>query len=118
MTSRYRKFICHFSTLVSPLNDLIKANKKNELITWTPEAEASFLKLKQALVSAPIFRSPDFSKPFIIQCDASDTGLGGVLTQNIDDPEIVIAFASRSLSQCERKYKVTQKECLAVIYSI
>lgn len=118
MTSWYRKFICHFSTLVSPLNALIKAKRKKETITWTPEAEASFLKLKQALVSAPILCSPDFSKPFIIQCDASDTGLGGVLTQNINNQEIVIAFASRSLSQCERRYPVTQKECLAVIFSI
>lgn len=118
MTSWYRKFICHFSTLMSPLNDLIKAKKKKEPITWTPEAEASFVKLKQALVSAPILNSPDFARPFIIQCDASDTGLGGVLTQNKDGQEVVIAFASRSLSQSERKYPVTQKECLAVIFSI
>lgn len=118
MTSWYRKFICHFSTLVAPLNDLIKAKKKNQSIVWTPEAEASFVKLKEALVSAPILRSPDFSKQFTIQCDASDTGLGGILTQNINDEEVVVAFASRSLSRTERNYSVTEKECLAVIFSI
>lgn len=118
MTSWYRKFISHFSTLISPLNDLIKGKAKRQKISWTDQAESSFIRLKQALVSAPILRSPDFSKPFSIQCDASDTGLGGVLTQEIDGEEVVIAFASRSLSRCERNYAVTEKECLAVIFSI
>ena len=118
MTSWYRKFINHFSTLVSPINDLIKGRKKGQKITWTPEAENSFINLKQALVSAPILRSPDFSQPFIIQCDASDTGLAGVLLQYINGEEVVIAFASRSLSRTERNYSITQRECLAVIFSI
>lgn len=118
MTSWYRKFINHFSTLVSPINDLIKGKKKGQKIAWTTEAENSFVKLKQALVSAPVLRSPDFTQPFTIQCDASDTGLGGILTQYINNEEVVIAFASRSLSRTERNYSITQRECLATIFSI
>lgn len=118
LCSWYRRFISHFSSLVAPLNDILKGKKKNQAIVWTPEAERSFKQIKEALVSAPILRSPDFSVPFVIQCDASDCGLGGVLTQNIDGDEVVIAFASRSLSRAERNYTVTEKECLAVLFSI
>lgn len=118
LCSWYRRFIKDFSTLLSPINDLLKGKKKKEAISWTPAAEASFHKIKQALVSAPILSQPDFSQPFSIQCDASDTGLGGVLTQVLDGSEKVIAYASRSLSRTERNYSVTERECLAVIFSI
>lgn len=116
--SWYRRFIQHFSTLVSPINDLLKGKKKGQAIKWNSAAEDSFLKLKQALVSAPILRSPDFTKDFIVQCDASNTGLGSVLLQQGESGEVVIAFASRSLSKAERNYTVTERECLAVIFSI
>lgn len=70
------------------------------------------------MVSSPVLSQPDFSQPFTIQCDASDSGLGGVLTQVLDGKEKVIAYASRSLSRTERNYSVTERECLAVIFSI
>lgn len=117
--SWYRRFINHFSTLVAPLNDLLKGRKKGQSIKWTLEAETSFLKLKEALISAPILRSADFTKRFIIQCDASATGLGGVLLQKTESgEEVVIAYASRSLSRTERNYTVSERECLAVIFGI
>lgn len=120
LCSWYRRFIKDFSTLMSPVNDLIKGKGRNkkQKIEWTPEAEQSFLSIKQALVSAPILCQPDFTQKFTIQCDASDTGLGGVLTQTINDEERVIAYASRALSRTERNYSVTEKELLAVIFSI
>lgn len=118
MCSWYRRFIPHFSTLVAPINNLLKGKKKKQSILWNEAAEESFIKIKEALVSAPILCSPDFSQPFTIQCDASDVGLGGVLTQNIDDRERVIAFASRSLTKSERAQPIIQRECLAVIFCI
>lgn len=116
LCSWYRRFISNFSTLVAPLSDLTKGKKKKQPISWSSEAEASFLKIKEALVSAPILSQPDFSKPFTIQSDASDTGLGGILTQFLDGEERVIAYASRSLSRAERNYSVTQRECLGVLF--
>lgn len=53
-------------------------------------------------MQAPILQSPDFNLQFTIQCDASDTGVGGVLTQEVDGEEIVIAFCSSSLSKAKR----------------
>lgn len=101
-----------------PLNELLKGKKKKQQISWTLEAEESFRKIKEALVSAPILSHPDFSKQFFIHCDASDTGIGGVLTQEIDGYEQVIAYASRSLSRSERNMSITERECLSVIFSI
>lgn len=118
MCSWYRRFINGFSTLVSPLNDLIKGKKKKQAVLWTPEAEEAFVKIKEALVSAPILCQPDFNQPFTIQCDASDTGVGGVLTQVLDGEERVIAYASRTLSKTERFYSVTERELLSVIFCV
>lgn len=118
LCSWYRRFIGAFSTLVSPINDLLKGKKKKQEIDWTAEAEAAFVKIKNALIAAPVLCSPDFSKTFTIQCDASDTGLGGVLTQDIDGGERVIAYCSRSLSRAERNYTVTERELLALLFSL
>lgn len=118
MCSWYRRFIKDFASLMSPINDLLKGRKKNQTISWNDAAEISFVKVKQLLVSAPILSQPDFTKKFVIQCDASNTGLGGVLTQEIDGEERVVAYASRGLSKSERNYSTVELECLAVLFSI
>lgn len=118
MCSWYRRFIRDFSTLVSPINDLLKGKKKGQPIIWSDQAEAAFIKIKELLVSAPILTQPDFTKKFTVQCDASNTGLGGILTQVIDGDERVIAYASRSLSRTERNYTTLEKELLAVLFCI
>lgn len=69
-------------------------------------------------MSAPVFWRPDFSRPFTVQTDASNYGIGEVLTQEHDDGEHVISFISRSLNHAERNYSTTQRECLAVIWAI
>lgn len=118
MCSWYRRFIPQFSTLMAPITELLKGRKKKQTISWNEAASIAFQKIKEALVSAPILSSPDFTKPFTIQCDASDTGLGGVLTQELDGDERAVAFASRSLTKTERNYSVTERECLAVVFAI
>jgi hypothetical protein len=69
-------------------------------------------------MSEPILANTDFSFPFKIQCDASDIGVSGILTQNFTDGEHSIAYFSRKLTAQERKFTTTEKECLAVFSSI
>lgn len=70
-------------------------------------------------MSEPILAFPDCSKPFVLDTDASDSGVGAVLSQVQDDgTERIIAYASRALSKPERQYCVTRRELLAVVYFI
>lgn len=116
MLSWYRKFIDDFATIVAPISDLLK--HKGKTFKWTDEAEAAFDKLKILLTSNPILFMPDFSKPFIIETDASNDGAGGVLLQFIDGKERVIEYMSQRLSSTQMNYSVTEKECLAVVLAI
>lgn len=111
----YRRFIADFSRLAAPLTELTKTKEKYR---WTAKAEEAFLKLKSALVSAPVLTMPDYARPFSIACDASDVAIGAVLTQEVEGEEHPISYFSQKLSPSERKYSVTERECLAVIRAI
>ncbi|GBM83231.1 Retrovirus-related Pol polyprotein from transposon 297 [Araneus ventricosus] len=78
----------------------------------------SNLHLKQALTSSPILTYPRTDKDFILDTDASNEGIGAVLSQNIGNEERVIAYFSKSLGKPERNYCVTRKELLAIVKSI
>lgn len=72
--------------------------------------------MKNCLTSAPILSNPDFSQPFTIQCDASKTGVGGVLFQvDNDGNEKVIYYHSKKLNSAQRNYSITELECLAAL---
>lgn len=114
MTSWYRRFIDNFSELTTPITELTK-NKK---FHWTDEANNAFMKLKSALVSAPVLSNPRYDLPFIITCDSSDTAIGGTLSQIFEDGEHVIAYASQKLTTAQRKYFTCEKELLAVLICI
>lgn len=115
MASWYRRFVPDFSSVIAPLTNL---TKKNVSFIWSQGCDTAFRRIKELLVTAPILNCPDFSREFILQTDASDYGLGAVLSQNCDGDEKVIAFLSRSLSRQERNYTTTEKELLAVIWSV
>lgn len=114
-TSYYRRFVPHFSTIISPLSNL---TKKNVSWSWSPECENSFRILKEHLVTAPILTCPDFKRTFYVQTDASAYGIGAVLTQHFDDGEKVICYLSRTLTNQERKYCSVERELIAVIWSL
>ncbi|GBM71467.1 Retrovirus-related Pol polyprotein from transposon 297 [Araneus ventricosus] len=111
----YRRFVKNFSTIAKPLYKLTEA-KSN--FNWTEECEKSFNSLKQALTSSPILTYPRTDKDFILDTDASNEGIGAVLSQNIGNEERVIAYFSKSLGKPERNYCVTRKELLAIVKSI
>lgn len=114
--SWYRRFIPNFSSLTQPLTELLRKNSK---FCWTSKQEEAFRQIKEHLISAPVLSCPNFELPFIIQCDASGYGIGAVLTQNHPDiGEKVVCYLSRSLTRQERKFSTTERECLAVLWSI
>lgn len=113
--SWYRRFIPDFATRMYPLTSLLKKRKS---FVWTQEALDAFNDIKSCLVAAPILSCPDFTKPFVIACDASGVGLGAVLSQHSEHGEVVVAYGSRSLTAQEQKYSATERECLAVIWAI
>ncbi|GBM48620.1 Transposon Ty3-I Gag-Pol polyprotein [Araneus ventricosus] len=80
----YRRFVKNFSTTARPLHKLTEA-KSN--FNWTEECEKSFNSLKQALTSSPILTYPRTDKDFILDTDASNEGIGAVLSQNIGNEE-------------------------------
>lgn len=105
----YRRFVCGFSNKTTPLRKL-EVGKQWE---WTDEHETTFNYLKESLTSAPTLAFPDFSEsaaPFILDCDASDEAIGGVLSQEQNGDERVIAYASKFLTKERQSYCATQKE--------
>ncbi|XP_046671135.1 uncharacterized protein LOC124361140 [Homalodisca vitripennis] len=115
MASWYRRFIPNFASRMTPLTSLLKRRNQFE---WTPEAEMAFQDVKSCLISAPILSCPDFSKPFTISCDASGVGIGAVLSQDSEQGESVVAYASRTLTRQEQNFSATERECLAVIFAV
>ena len=105
-TNYYRRFIRGYAKVAKPLNTLVSgnnANRKKAPIEWTDECQVAFDKLKELCTSTPILAYANYKKPFQLQTDASDFGLGAVLYQpDDDDCKRVIAFASRSLSNTEK----------------
>lgn len=116
MLGWHDQFMKNYSTLLAPITDLLRnAPVKPK---WTSEADKAFQKIKTALVSAPILALPYFSIPFEIHCDASDVGIGAMITQKVEGADRVIAYYSAKLTTAQQKYMTTEKECLAVILSI
>jgi hypothetical protein len=107
----YRKFIRGFGAICKPLTNLLR---KHAQFLWTPQEQASFTALKQALVEAPVLALPDFSKEFVLETDACDRGIGAVLMQQ-GHP---VAFLSKALGPKNQALSTYDKECLAILLAI
>ncbi|KAL0455585.1 UNVERIFIED_CONTAM: Transposon Tf2-11 polyprotein [Sesamum latifolium] len=106
LVNYYRRFVKSYSEIARPMTDLLK---KTETWNWTPQCQESFDRLKRAMVTDPVLALPDMSKPFVVETDASDFALGGVLMQD-GHP---VAFENRKLKDVQRRYSVHEKELLA-----
>lgn len=107
----YRKFVRNFGIISKPLTDLLR---KGSIFTWSASAEEAFQHLKQALASAPVLAMPDFSKPFVVETDASDVGVGAVLSQSSHP----LAFISRALGPKSKGLSTYEKEFVAIILAV
>lgn len=112
----YRSFCPNFSTVVSPLTDMLKGSMKFE---WTLNCQRAFDNVKLLLTTAPVLAAPKFGQPFKIQVDASHVGAGAVLLQSdqdgVDHP---VCFFSRKFNVHQRNYSVIEKEALAMIWAL
>ena len=108
----YRRFVPDFSGVAKPLTDL--TSKATEF-QWSEAAHQAFERLKVALSSAPLLSFPLPSGDYVLDTDASDVGVGAVLSQVQDGVERVIAFSSKKLNKQQRRYCVTRRELLAVV---
>ena len=115
LTSYYRRIVPNFAELARPLHRLTEAGRQ---FRWTENCQQAFDELKSRLVFSPILAYPSVTTMFTVDTDASDFGIGAVLSQRQDGTERVIAYASRSLSKAERNYCITRKEMLAVVYFV
>jgi len=115
MVSYYRNFIPGFANIAAPLHKLLR---KSSMYEWGPEQLNAFCTLKEPLISAPILGMPTDSGMFLLDSDASSVGLGAVISQMQNGKEVVIVYASRSLSNAERNYDTTKRELLAVTYGL
>ena len=117
LANYYRKFIKDYAGIAHPLHRLTGKNVRFE---WSSECDAAFKELRERLCSAPILTLPDFeqgSGMFILDTDASDFAIGGVLSQRGSDGlERVIAYGSKNLSAAEINYCVTRREMLALVH--
>jgi hypothetical protein len=108
----YRRFIFGFADIAKPLTRLTEEKRSYQ---WTPDVEAAFQALKEALCAAPILAYPQPGGKFIVDTDASNVGVGGVLSQLQDGQERVISYYSKTLNKAERNYCVTRRELLAIV---
>ncbi|KAK3575529.1 hypothetical protein QTP86_029273 [Hemibagrus guttatus] len=113
-TNFYRRFISNYSSIADPLTNLLR-NKPKSLL-WSPAAEGAFNTLKRAFTTAPLLIHPDPDKPFVVEVDASTTGVGAVLSQQQGNPSRLhpCAFFSHKLNPVERNYDIGNRELLTI----
>ena len=118
LVSYYRAFIENCSTISEPLQILARLTESEYPKTPDDEAKKAFELLREALIKEDaILVRPDFSKPFILQTDASNYGLSAILTQKDEEGrDKVVAYASRTLIKAERAWHTHELEALAVIW--
>jgi hypothetical protein len=138
-TGYYRRFICNYSRLARPLNDLTKGyepirrkrGRKTASSTqgrpspntpfgeaWTTGCQEAFNALIAKLTSAPVLAYVDYALPFVLHTDASTLGLGAALYQEREGKLHPIAYASRGLSKSELNYPAHKLEFLALKWAI
>ena len=114
----YRSHINQCATLMKPLTDLTKRNEPDK-VRWTEEHEKAFNALKEALCREPVLIPPNPNKGYVLKSDASNVGLGSILSQMGDDGFLhPCGYASRALLKRETRYTTTEREFLGILFGL
>ena len=111
----YANFIEGYADIARPLRTAAASPGK---LTWTDEMRDAFSKLKEILASPPVLSLPRFEGVYVLYTDASNTAVGSVLTERINDEEHVIAYDSKVLTKQQIKWPTYDKELWAVVHAI
>jgi hypothetical protein len=110
LTGYYRRFIHNYGVIVASLTTLLK----RDAFLWGDAATAAFHDLKRVLTSSPVLQLPDFSAPFMVDCDASGTGFGAVLHQGQGS----IAFFSKAVAPQHAKLAAYEREIIGLVQAV
>jgi hypothetical protein len=114
-----RNHVSDFAALASPFHALTKnTSKKKTPITWTPELQEQFTRLKEAVYEAPMLNHLAEEGNIILYCDASDIACGAHLVQEINGVEKSVYFVSKTFSEVQRRWSVGDREMFAQYYGI
>ena len=113
----YREAIHDYATKAIPITKLLQKAVKFE---WDSQCQEAFEVLKKDLSSYPVLRPPNWNLTFHVYCDASAVAVGSALCQPTGEKgkDYPVAFASRQLNAAEKNYTTTERECLAMIFSV
>jgi hypothetical protein len=111
----FKRFIPNLAQMASTLYPLVS---KQATWTWTVQEQTAFDQIKTSLTSNACVKFPDFTKTFVLVCDASDKQIGAVLLQPYDRDLYPIYYYSHVLDKHQQSYSVTEKECLAIVLAI
>ena len=114
MLNYYGKFLRNMADLLDPLHELLKESQRWQ---WSLDCEKSFKESKKRLMSAELLVHFDANKDIVINCDASQYGVGAVMSHIMEDKsESPITFAPRTLAPAENNYSQIEKETLDVVF--
>ena len=111
----YRKFIKNFAKIAKPLTMLTHMDVK---FKWKETHHYAFIKLKDAIIQAPILRYPDTTKPHIVYTDASDNACGAQLSQIHNEAEFPVAFLSHTYTDTQRRWSTPEQEAYGIYFAI
>lgn len=121
MINFYHRFVPQFSQTLQPLYSLANATrlaKEKRLFAWSAECQKSFSIAKTSLINAALLAHPCKDAHLTLTTDASNTSIGAVLEQTINNTSQPIAYFSRKLSPAQTRYSTFDRELLAIYDSI
>jgi hypothetical protein len=114
----FHPFIRNQSSVVRPMQLLVRNYKKSKVIEWTEEAEKAFDEVKERIFQCPkLYFINDYDEIFL-STDASDYGIGAYLYQQVNDKEYPIGFISKALISHQLNWSTIEKECYSIFYAV